>query len=474
MKEMVISSRRDFLKQSGVATVGFLGLYQFVNPLVGAEVGGQIAGYGPLLEDPNGILNLPKGFSYKIISKKGQPMDDGLLTPGRPDGMGAFQGPKGRIILVRNHENSPDEFENGAFGANNELLHKADVSKFYELGKGELPGLGGTTTMIYNPKSGIVEESYLSLAGTVRNCAGGITPWKSWLTCEESTVTVGSYSGKLEKDHGYVFEVPASKKTKLFESKPIKEMGRFNHEAVAVDPRTSIVYLTEDRGDGLFYRFIPDTPGKLHMGGRLQALAIAGDKSCDTRNWKGMESPKFPKNEALQVVWIDLEEIDSPEDDLRYRGYEQGAACFARGEGIWFGDGELYFACTNGGEISAGQVFRYKPGQNEGKSNERDSPGVLELFAEPNDKEILKSCDNVAIAPWGDLLLCEDNPHPFVVGITPEGEFYKLAENIGFRSEFAGGVFAPDGLTYFVNIQEAGLTLAITGPWSDKIKSYRG
>jgi secreted PhoX family phosphatase len=136
-------------------------------------------------------------------------------------------------------------------------------------------------------------------------------------------------------------------------------MGRFNHEAVAVDPRTGIVYLTEDRGDSLIYRFIPNTPGKLLNGGKLQALAIADKKSFDTRNWKDLTTPKFPLRESMEVEWIDIENVESPEDDLRYQGFNKGAAVFARGEGMWYGNNEIYFACTNGGHISNGQVFRY-------------------------------------------------------------------------------------------------------------------
>src|SRR5690606_29001305 len=257
--------------------------------------------------------------------------------------------------------------------------------------------------------------------------------------------------GNAEKDHGYVFEVPASENIKLAPPIPIKAMGRFNHEAVAVDPSTGIVYLTEDRGDGLFYRYIPNSKRRLVNGGKLKALAILGEKSRDTRNWEDQEGPEFPIMVPQDVAWIDIENVESPEDDLRMQGFEKGAAVFARGEGIWFGDKELYFACTNGGKIGAGQVFRYTPSKQEGTSNETRNPGKLELFAEPNDQEILKNCDNLAVAPWGDVVLCEDHKHPFLVGITPAGEIYKLAENVGYESELAGGVFSPSGKTYFVN-----------------------
>jgi len=461
-----MGSRRNFIKVSGVATLGFMGLNQWIkSPVEAAPRRSSATGYGPLLPDPQGVLNLPKGFSYKIISRKGEPMADGLLLPGAPDGMAAFPGKNGRVIVVRNHEISPDSFNDGAFGLKNELLHKVGVEKFYDIGKKATPALGGTTTFIFNPKTQALEKQFLSLAGTVRNCAGGPTPWNSWLTCEESTIKTGAYEGNIEKDHGYVFEVPASEKIGLSDPLPIKAMGRFNHEAVAVDPRTGIVYLTEDRGDGLIYRYIPQTPGKLLNGGKLQALALRGHKSFDTRNWETLTTPKLPLREPREVEWIDIENVESPEDDLRSQGFNKGAACFARGEGMWYGKNEIYFACTNGGKISNGQVFRYIPGAAEGKSDEKKSPGKLELFAESSDKEILKNCDNLTVAPWGDVVLCEDASHPFLVGITPKGEYYKLAENVGYKSEFAGGVFSPSGETFFVNIQGAGLTLAITGPW---------
>ncbi|MEX0884256.1 MAG: alkaline phosphatase PhoX, partial [Cyclobacteriaceae bacterium] len=256
-------SRREFIKSSGMATIGFMGLYQFINPTLSQASVKPSLGYGPLQKDAKGILNLPKGFSYKIISQMGEQMNDGLFLPGAPDGMGTFRGKNNRTIIIRNHEISPDSLNLGGFGSNNELVSNIRSKDFYDFGNGKMPSLGGTTTFIYNEDSGAIENQFLSLAGTVRNCAGGVTPWNSWLTCEESTITKGSYEGSAEQDHGYVFEVPATEKARLSDPVPIKGMGRFNHEAVAVDPATGIVYLTEDRGDGIFYRFIPNRPGKL-------------------------------------------------------------------------------------------------------------------------------------------------------------------------------------------------------------------
>jgi secreted PhoX family phosphatase len=455
--------RRNFLQLTGMASLGFLGLHRFVS--VEEPTTKKIAsriGYGDLTPDPQGILNLPKGFSYKVISRQGDPMTDGLLVPGKGDGMATFVLDKDRTILIRNHELSATDVNEGAFGGSQEFLGKVSKELFYDFGQGKLPSLGGTTTLIYNHRTQQVESQYLSLAGTNRNCAGGSTPWGSWLTCEEDVQRVGNTA---EKDHGYVFEVPAAAKPGLVTPLPLKAMGRFNHEAVCVDPKTGIVYLTEDDSAGLIYRFLPNTKGKLAKGGKLQALALVGQKSADTRNWSSLTTEKLPANKPVAVEWIDMNDVEAPENDLRLRGFDKGAARFARGEGMWFGKNELYFACTNGGQISKGQIFRYVPSAYEGTAREKEAPGKLELFVEPNNTDLVKNCDNLTIAPWGDLIVCEDDSHPYVVGITPRGEFYRLAENAGYPSEFAGGVFSPDGNTYFVNIQHAGLTLAITGPW---------
>jgi len=454
------ATRREFIRASAMVGLGFLGLYKFSE---GHELKHSAeVGYGPLLPDPKGVFNLPKGFTYKIISKQGSTMSDGLLLPGKGDGMATFQAKNNRTILIRNHENTAPDFKNGPFGNTNELLSKVDKKYFYDFGNGKMPGLGGTTTLIYDHTTKKVEAEFLSLIGTIRNCAGGPTPWNTWITCEE---TVERANAMLEKDHGFTFEVPATDKIGLTQPVPLKAMGRFNHEAVAVDPKTGIVYQTEDDGEGLIYRFIPKTQTKLQQGGKLQALVFRDQRSFDTRNWPGTSPSTMETKKSFPVSWIDLEDIESPHNDLRHRGFIKGAARFARGEGMWYGNNEIYFACTNGGSNKTGQIFRYKPSPYEGTARETESPGNLELFAEPNNTDILKYCDNLTIAPWGDIVLSEDDAHPFLVGITPQGEYYKIGENIGYRSELAGAVFSPNGSTLFVNIQHAGLTLAIEGPW---------
>ena len=458
-------SRRQFLRLSGLISAGFAGLHMYacngVSEAIAAPLLGQ-RGYGPLRNDPMGVLELPKNFSYKIISRQGDQMSDGFFVPGKADGMACFEGPGGECIIVRNHEVSPEMYDLGPFGPKNRLIGKIPRHKIYDYGSGKLPCLGGTTTMVYHTNTQKLERQYLSLAGTSRNCSGGPTPWNSWITCEETVDRAGM---RLEKNHGYNFEVPARVKRHLADPIPIKGMGRFQHEAVAVDPKTGIVYQTEDRNDGIIYRYIPEVRKRLQAGGRLQALKIKGKPGFDTRNWPELDIDKCIISQKMEVEWLDCEEVDSPEDDLRLRMYDLGATRFARGEGMWFGRGECFFACTTGGKKHQGQIFKYIPSLYEGTARETEAPGTLELFAEPNNSRLLQNCDNVTFSPVGDLVLCEDNHQPRIIGITPQGAFYPIARNIGYASEFAGAAFSPDGTTLFVNIQHAGLTLAITGPW---------
>ncbi|MCC2977098.1 DUF839 domain-containing protein [Sphingomonas sp. PL-96] len=411
-----------------------------------APAGPTAAGYGPTLADPSGFLDLPRGFSYRVVSQFGDRMSDGNQVPDRADGMGCFALAGGRHALVRNHELSPSHVDAGAFRG-----HGDQGSAFDRLPDGRaLPG--GTTTIVMEDGSGRVLSQHLSLAGTIRNCAGGITPWGSWLTCEEDVTRAGS---GVAQDHGWVFEVPAAAPG-LIEPRPIRAMGRFNHEAAAVDPRTGIVYLTEDRDDSLLYRFLPERPGQLHAGGRLQALALVDRSRRDSRNW---DEAMVPQGEWLPVRWIDLAGIDSPDDDLRLRGHQAGALRFARGEGIHWGDGECFFCCTSGGAAKLGQIMRYRPDSDGGK---------LQLFVESRSKTMLDFGDNLTVAPTGHLIVCEDQYTEVVanrlIGVSPDGRTYVLGA-LHAQTELAGACFSPDGRTLYVNTYSPARTLAITGPW---------
>lgn len=453
-------SRRRFL-QTAAITAGLGGLRSLLGPL-GAVAIPRVGRFGALLPDPRGILALPEGFAYSIVSRAGEEMDDGFFVPSAHDGMATFPGPGGRTVLVRNHEvDWGTAGEGGAFGPANALLSRVEPGRLYDPGDGETVALGGTTTLLYDTRSQRLEGHRLSLAGTIRNCAGGPTPWGSWISCEETEARAGR--GRL-KDHGYVFEVPAVWGAPLADPVPLRAMGRFNHEAVAVHAGSGVVYQTEDDGEGLLYRFIPEVPGELARGGRLQALGLRDRASADTRNWG---DTRFGVGQTAAVTWIDLEDVEAPESDLRHRGHDAGAARFARGEGMWAGSDGIYFACTNGGPARKGQIWRYLPSPAEGTPGEEGQPGVLELFVEPNDSTLVENADNLTVSPWGDLVVCEDGTgDDYLVGVTPQGELYPLAHNLTGDGEFAGACFSPDGSTFFVNMQSQGWTLAITGPWA--------
>jgi len=436
--------------------------------LISASGNASQRGFGNLVRDPDGLLDLPQGFKYSIIARRGEEMDDGLLVPGLPDGMAAFDAGDGTVKLICNHELWASRQSLSAFGNNGERLANVDPGRLYDRGNGTTPGAGGTTTIHYNPATGERLGIHLSLAGTEINCCGGATPWRSWLSCEETFSSPGSgfERGQVihrEKHHGYVFEVPVDQDG-LAEPVPLTAMGRFEHEAAAVEPVSGVVYMTEDRHRSLFYRFIPDVPGKLRDGGRLQALKVTGKAGYDTRNWDG---PNLKPGEWLEVEWIDLEDPDGRNNDLRLRGRERGAAIFARGEGLCRSGRDFAFTATIGGPERLGQVFVYQPSPAEGTDGERSRPGRLGLIAESPSQSILRNADNLTLSPWGDLVVCEDTAgYCGMVCISPDGGQYRIAGNAWEKAELAGVCFAPDGSTLFVNVQQANVTLAITGPWS--------
>lgn len=451
-------TRRDMI--IGSASLALAGCVTRPGMLGADTYRNEVVGYGPLQPDPAGILELPRGFSYRVVSRAGATMSDGLIVPGKMDGMGCFDLGDGKVALVRNHELTPGDVKIGPIGGKDVLTSRIDRAHVFDFGEDGEALPGGTTTLVYDIRARKLVREHLSLVGTVRNCAGGQTPWGSWLSCEESTLTRG-------QPHGWVFEVPARGEG-LVAPVPLKAMGRFNHEAAAVDPATGIVYLTEDRDDGLFYRFLPDQPGRLAAGGRLQALGFVGG-GTDSRNWDGERS--FAPSDWRSARWIDLDAVESLEDDLRVRGHARGAVRFARGEGIHFGTGELYFTCTSGGAAKIGQIMRYVPSAAEGQAGEKDAPGRLQLFLESVDSKLIDFADNITIAPWNHLILCEDKytlaPFNHLKGVTPDGRTYVIGRNVHTdRAELAGACFSPDGSTMFVNIYAPGMTLAITGPWA--------
>ncbi|WDZ83110.1 PhoX family protein [Micromonospora cathayae] len=402
--------------------------------------------YGPLYparDHTTGLelLRLPRGFEYLSYGWTGDLMSDGLPTPGAHDGMAAFRRADGTIALVRNHERG------GYSGAFTTPAYNPAAT-------------GGTTTVGFDPDRGAFTGSWASLGGTIRNCAGGPTPWGTWLTCEETTEI-----GPDGTRHGYVFEVPHTGKG---DPRPLRGMGRFSHEAVAVDPGTGIVYLTEDATPSGLYRYLPTTPGTLAAGGTLQMLAIGTGGSYSTYG-DGTDT----HYDSLRWVSVGNPDPGPGETSCVQQGIAAGGAVFRRLEGAWWGNDRVYVVSTSGGPAGQGQVFEYDP------ATER----MRVLFASP-DAAVLNNPDNICVSPRGGIVLCEDGSSgEYLHGLTTDGEIFPFALNQVVvpaggipgktvpagdysGSEWCGSTFEPkNGNWLFVNVQNPGITFAITGPW---------
>jgi secreted PhoX family phosphatase len=330
-------------------------------------------------------------------------------------------------------------------------------------------------------RNGRVVEDYVSLGGTIRNCAGGPTPWNSWITCEEN-VTIPSTDARATKRHGYNFEVPADVGNGV-DPIPLVAMGRMNHEAVSVDSQTGYIYETEDRNDSVYYRFVPAKRpngfGDLQQGGELYAMVVKpgqrstctgdvlptsvlqGTEVVDTRGLRGGASASILPflGQPLAVEWIKLEDVDPAGDTLRFEAQAKGAAVWFRGEGAWFHQGKHYFVCSNAGDAGEGQVWCYDPRRE-----------TVTLVVESTAENLLDGPDNMTIARDGTMYLCEDgsggtpgapNYSQRIVGVDATGGLFTFAQNLISTAEFAGACFSPDGHYLYVNLQGQGVTLAI-------------
>jgi secreted PhoX family phosphatase len=486
--------RRSFLRVGGLATGAALSgiplqvLAARVAEAVpaGARRHRPNLDYGPIdavaaLNTGDRWLALPAGFEYTILTKTGAVMSDGTPTPRAHDGMGSFARRGGRTRLVCNHETR--------FGGTppTQGVFIIDGTGSYDPSAG-----GGTTSIDFDPRrfrtpSGGKVRDFVSLRGSVVNCAGGISLGRrGWITGEE--IVQGPESNPAtQQRHGYQFFVPAGAERAVTPD-PLVAMGRFAHEAAAVDPRTGVVYQTEDAGSGVgsgFYRFLPVNPYNLSRGGRLQMLAVKGRPQADLREGQRQGA-------QLAVEWVTITNPDpSGANDVFTEGFTQGGSKFNRLEGCWYGDGSIFFASTSGGDVKNGdvnsdgvaegygQIWEYRP---TGKSG-----GKLSLLFESPDGDVLDSPDNIVVTPRGGILICEDDASSAnvgqndtsrffgedknrLVGLTMRGAAFTFAENILSEAELAGACWSKDGKFLFVNIYGedvagSGGTMAITGPW---------
>jgi hypothetical protein len=372
-------------------------------------------------------LDLPRGFSYTVLEQHLDDMDDGYRVPGRADGMACFVTAEGQWALLRNHEVGAQDPLNGAYGFGSAPDEAFDSGAY-----------GCVTRVVVDPDTVQRVSSNLVVTGTIRNCAGGVSPW-GWLTCEETT----------DAGHGYVFVCSPDAATVQMPQQVVG-YGRFNHEAATVDPDTLICYLTEDQGDSSFYRFVPADQSDPFTG-QLQALRVVDVDVFETTNMNA--------GDTVDVDWVDIDEPNPSGDTIRDEAQGKGAAIFVRGEGIWYHDGAIYICSTSGGPVGGGQIFRLI-----------DTPGgaMLELIAQSEDREVLDMPDNICVSPWGQVFMAEDGDgEQFVRALTDDGVVVPFARNAVSDSELAGVCFSPDGRVMFVNIQGDGLTLAITGPFPE-------
>jgi secreted PhoX family phosphatase len=369
------------------------------------------------------------------------------VLPDRFDGTAAFA--TGRsTFLVRNHEQST--------GAALPALAAAELT--YD------PGAHGGTSTVEIDRRGYKVDEYVSLAGTNNNCAGGLTPWGTWLTCEETEAKAGTDG--LTKDHGFVFEVDPTRPERNVAPTPLPALGRFAHEATTTDPRSGIVYLTEDAGgpNGLVYRCLPNKPlrghGSLRAGGLLQAM-----RCTDGGTFVPDLSAYSVPGTTLSVGWVDVP--DPLASSVSTRTQLPEVTRSRKFEGAWWGNGSAYIVCsfarTTDGSVGQhdGQVWRHDPAR---RTLTLDvNFGVNPDVASDNPD----GPDNITVSPWGGVILAEDGSGvQHLLAVTPEGETVLLARNARDDGEFTGVTFSADKQTLYANLQAPGVTFAITGPFN--------
>lgn len=460
------------------AAVGVLaatGLPAFADQKVNPVTAGTP--FGPLVEGDD-HLALPEGFSARrVVSVGVEELLDGPggsvvgRTASNLDGTGCFE--KGnRTFLVVNHECRAT--------ASGPVPHVQGT--VYDRAGGA--PMGGNS-VVEVTRDGTFVQQWVGLSGTIRNCAGGETPWGSWLSCEEDTTrkgatvkTVAGVAYKAEQDHGYVFEVfPAAPSEQI--PVPIKAWGRAVWEGAAIGPQRKDAYLTEDTGGGLFYRWTAPAgkvikPGiALQFGendGVLQAAQLVKN-GTPLVHYGQLTASDLDK--AYPVTWVDGG-ADRQAQDSNLRAQFPGATVHSKIEGCWSDRKGLWIAVsyTNGAQLTAyptlgmtgdsGLVLFY--------DYKAQTLTLKEYYANGNPQGF-HGPDNITVSPFGTLVISEDGNDPCsLISWTPQGGSEEFARDLGGRGEWAGPVFSDSGDVLFASIQSTA-TYAITGPFRKHLGS---
>lgn len=352
----------------------------------------RIGELGPLLPaDENGLL-LPEGFTSRVLARAGEPPvgSSSYLWHGHPDGGATFPAEDGGWIYVSNSE---------------------------------LPGIGGVGALRFDAGGELV-DAYPILEGSNVNCAGGPTPWGTWLSCEEVA-------------RGRVWECDPTGRRSAIER---PALGIFKHEAAAVDPVHQHVYLTEDERDGCFYRYVPDArtnEGHADLtAGRLEVAEVHEEGRV---TWHPVPDPAFGDTPTRQQV---------PESTV-----------FNRGEGIWYHDGVVYLATTGDDRVWAYDI----------------ATGRIDILYDrrTSDDPILRGVDNLTGSCCGDVLVAEDGGDMQIIAILPDGRLQRIVQVAGHEnSEMTGPAFDPSGTRLYFSSQRGpsgrfndGWTYEVKGPF---------
>jgi uncharacterized protein len=431
-------SRRSFLRRSaaGILLAGSTDILRVAAPP---------AGYGPLVDDPAGRLALPEGFTYAVVTEAGvTALDTGEPTPRNHDGTGAFAA-GGGTVLVLNHEIRE------AAGTHLAVPHLDGL--VYDAG-----AAGGCTIVTTDARGRRVSER-VGIAGTSTNCAGGVTPWGTWLTCEETEARAGERG--YGRDHGYVFEVDPFDRAAILDPRPVKALGRYSHEALAVDPGTGDVYLTEDASgpNGLVYRWVPPPgvrPGRGVLRGLGDTDGVLAAMRCTDEAGRHVDdlSRAASPGTTYAVEWVEVPDRDGREESVRKQLDDGRVTRAHKLEGAWWGSGGAYVVSSYGSG-HRGQVWFHDP---------RRSTFTLRLLFTGED-DGSDGPDNISVSPYGGVILAEDgNGANHLVGAAEDGTTFRLARSER-GSEFTGPVFSADGSVLFANVQVPGTMFAITGRW---------